>query len=203
VRVLLIRLRTRILRVVSKPWLRGILVSCVVFAVSSVGIIVVYRHRLAWQQYSETLANNGTLPQLEIAVGAAMLGVIGIVFSLSIFSIQQVADRGTAITLREYANDWVFRTTYWTLALFVFLAMLSALQRPGLALYRISLNLGILVLSVLALKIYFSRAMKFIDPHFTVSSVAKRAKKLLTDIEKLQRIVHLEFRYQRARRRKQ
>jgi hypothetical protein len=109
---------------------------------------------------------------LEIAVGAAMLGVIGIVFSLSIFSVQQVAERGTAYTVREYARDWVFRMTYWALALFDLIAMLSALQRKEFGSSGIWLNLGILLASVLVLKTYFDRAIKFVDPHFTIAKVA-------------------------------
>src|SRR5882762_5711054 len=62
---------------------------------------LVFRHRVQWQTASEVLGNKGILSELEIAVGAAMLGVIGIVFSLSIFSIQQAAERGTTLTLRE------------------------------------------------------------------------------------------------------
>lgn len=61
--------------------------------------------RLTLKTYTETLVVNGTVPQLGIAVGAAMLGVIGIVFSLSLFSLQQVAERGTSLTLREYGKD--------------------------------------------------------------------------------------------------
>jgi hypothetical protein len=64
------------------------------------------RFRSELVMYAEVLSGNGTLSQLGIAVGAAMLGVIGIVFSLNLFSIQQVAERGTILTLREYANDW-------------------------------------------------------------------------------------------------
>jgi len=41
--------------------------------------------RFNGRKLAKTLGNNGILSQLEIAVGAAMLGVIGIVFSLSIF----------------------------------------------------------------------------------------------------------------------
>jgi len=130
-----------------------------------------------------------------------MLGVIGIVFSLSIFSIQQVAERGTALTLREYAHDWVFRFVYWILAFFAILAMLSSLQNSKSALYRICLNVGILAASVLVLKVYFNRVMKFIDPDFTITKIATRAGKSLRQIQRVERAVQAELRYARARRR--
>jgi hypothetical protein len=66
-----------------------------------------------------------------------MLGVIGIVFSLSIFSIQQVAERGTALTVREYTKDWVFRLVYWALALFAIVAVVSAVRKSDSALIRV------------------------------------------------------------------
>jgi uncharacterized membrane protein len=157
--------------------------------------------RVQWQKAGAALADKGTLPQLEIAVGAAMLGVIGIVFSLSIFSIQQVAERGTTFTLREYANDWVFRFVYWALAVFAFVAMVSALQKSESGLYRICLVLGILFATVLMLGIYFQRVMKFVDPHFTITKVAKRASKLLRQCQRAESAVQGEIRCQRAGRR--
>lgn len=168
--------------------------------VLAIGFLV-FRHRVQWQKASETLGNIGILSHLEIAVGAAMLGVIGIVFSLSIFSIRQAAESGTTLTLREYARDWVFRAVYWTLALFASLAMLSALQKNEFGLYRACLTLGILGASFLILKVYFDRAMKFFDPHFTITKVANRATKLLKRIQRLERAVQMEVRYQRSRRR--
>jgi uncharacterized membrane protein len=161
---------------------------------------VAYVRRSKWREASEALAVAGTLPQLEIAVGAAVLGVIGIVFSLSIFSIQQVAERGTSFTIREYASDWVFRAVYWTLAVFAFLAMFSAMQRRELAFWGACFNLGVLAATVLVLKVYFNRAIKFVDPHFTIAKVARRARRSLRRIQKLERAVHAEIRLQRARR---
>ncbi|VVB53007.1 Uncharacterised protein [uncultured archaeon] len=162
----------------------------------------VFRHRFQWQTASETLANKGILSQLEIAVGAAMLGVIGIVFSLSIFSIQQVSERGTTLTLREYARDWVFQVVYWTLALFASLAMLSSLRKNESGLFRACLTFGILGGSFLILKVYFDRTMKFLDPHFTIAKVAKRAEKQLKQIQRLEHVVQSEIRHQRSRRRR-
>lgn len=183
----------------AKPQLASIIIA--LFASTVIGIVLVYLRHFSWHADSQKLVTSGTLPQLEIAVGAAMLGVIGIVFSLSIFSIQQVAERGTAYTVREYARDWVFRMVYWALAVFGILAMVSALQEKESGAYGIRLSLGILLASVLVIKIYFDRAMKFIDPHFTISKVAARARKLLSRIQQVEGAVRAELRYERSRRR--
>lgn len=187
--------RSRVMRIRFLPWL---LITSLIAVGITTGLL--YRHRVQWHAAAEALAEKGTLPSLEIAVGAAILGIIGIVFSLSIFSIQQAAERGTTFTLREYTQDWVFKAVYWTLAVFALVAMLSALQRSGLAIYRIFASLAMLVLSVVILRMYFDRVMKFVDPHFTISKVAKRAHEFLRDIEQIERVVHSEVRYHRAMR---
>jgi uncharacterized membrane protein len=156
-------------------------------------------HRLTLKTYAETLVVNGTVPQLGIAVGAAMLGVIGIVFSLSLFSLQQVAERGTSLTLREYEKDWVLRTVYWCLALFTLLAMIVAMLKRDFALSSICTVFMVLIAAILLLKLYFNRTIKFSDPHFTVSQIAKRANKYLNTIRKLERAFQAEMRYARRR----
>jgi uncharacterized membrane protein len=200
VTVRLRRVHVQVRTQIARPRLRWIVVAA--FASTATGIGLVYLRHVRWHADSQKLVTNGTLPQLEIAVGAAMLGVIGIVFSLSIFSIQQVAERGTAYTVREYARDWVFRMVYWTLSIFAFVAMWSALQEKESGAYGIWLSMGILLASVLVIKIYFNRAIKFIDPHFTISKVAARARKLLSRIQQVEGAVRAELRYERSRRRK-
>lgn len=177
------------------PWAKGALITCLVLLLG--GLFVHYRSGLT--SYAEALSANGTLSQLGIAVGAAMLGVIGIVFSLSIFSIQHVAERGTLLTLREYANDWVLQLVYWSLAGFAVLAVTAGLLGKRLAVYSLTSNFAILIVTVLLLKLYFNRAIKFSDPHFTVSKIAKRGQKFLAGVRRLDRAIEAELRYARRK----
>lgn len=177
------------------PGIKAVLIGFLGLLVGA--LVVDYRSNLG--VYAQLLSANGTLSQLGIAVGAAMLGVIGIVFSLNLFSIQQVAERGTVLTLREYANDWVLRLVYWSLAIFAVLAVIAALFGKRLAVYSLSINLTILVAAVLLLKVYFNRAVKFSDPHFTVSRIARRGRKFLAVARKVERVVEAEFRYARRK----
>jgi uncharacterized membrane protein len=128
---------------------------------------------------------SGITSQLGIAVGAAMLGVIGIVFSLSLFSIQQVAERGTSLTLREYARDWVLRLVYSSLAIFAVFATAAALLKKESAVLAIAVNFVILISTILLLKLYFNRTIRFSDPHFIVSRIAERARKSLGTIKRM------------------
>jgi uncharacterized membrane protein len=149
--------------------------------------------------HTETLSAGGIIPQLGIAVGAAMLGVIGIVFSLSLFSIQQVAERGTSLTLREYANDWVLRIVYGSLALFTVFAMAAALLKRESAALAILVNFIVLVATLFFLKLYFNRTIRFSDPHFIVSKIAGRARKSLKTIKRMEYAMEREVRYRRRK----
>jgi uncharacterized membrane protein len=159
----------------------------------------ILRNRSELRAYAEALSASGILPQMGIAVGAAMLGVIGIVFSLSLFSIQQVAERGTTLTLREYANDRVLWIVYWSLAMFTLLAMAGALLKKESALYAFAASFAILFATIFLLKLYFNRTIKFSDPHFTVSKIAGRARRFLAQIRQMERAAETEMRYARRK----
>jgi uncharacterized membrane protein len=165
----------------------------------SVAGTVIFRHRFDLKIAAELLSVSGTLSQLGIAVGAAMLGVIGIVVSLSIFSIQQVADRGTFLTIREFANDWILRSVFWSLATFTVFAMATALLKKDFALHSLVSNFAILIAAILLLKVYFNQAIKFSDPHFTVSKIADRARRFMRKIRQIERGAEAEIRYARRK----
>lgn len=150
---------------------------------------------------AESLSTSGVLSQLGIAVGAAMLGVIGIVFSLSLFSIQQVAERGTSLTLREYARDWVLRLVYGSLAAFTVFAMATALLKKESAVLAVTIDFVILVATICLLKLYFNRTIRFSDPHFIISKIAGRARKSLVTINKMEHTMEREVRYRRRKER--
>jgi len=128
-----------------------------------------------------------------------MLGVIGIVFSLSLFSVQQVAERGTSLTLREYANDWVLRIVYGSLAIFILFATATALLKKESAVLAIAVNFVVLISTILLLKLYFNRTIRFSDPHFIVSRIAGRARKSLEAIKRMERVAEREVRYRRRK----
>lgn len=183
-------------RAKARLWAAFAFVTLTIFLIGAFSIH--YKSVLVW--YAGILSANGVLSELGIAVGAAMLGVIGIVFSLSLFSIQQVAERGTLLTLREYANDWVLRLVYWSLAAFTVFAVTAAILVKRLAVYSLFSNFAILIAAVLLLKLYFNRAIKFSDPHFTVSRIARRGLKFLATARKLERTIEAEVRFARRKR---
>jgi hypothetical protein len=96
-------------RIKTHPWL----VAIGVRSLTAIVLVFLFRARLA-----KILAvlDPGISPQLCIGVGAALIGLIAVVFTLSLFVIQQISDRSVPGILREYAADGAIRTIYATLS---------------------------------------------------------------------------------------
>jgi len=127
------------------------------------------------------------VPELAIGTGAAITGIIAIAFSLSLFAIQQVADRGTPATLQAYARDRVIVIIYWTLAAFAIICFAIALLKvernyhTGAAVADLLLLFGSFVL----LNIHFRRVIKFADPRFTIRRIFEQGEKQLRALQDL------------------
>jgi hypothetical protein len=65
-----------------------------------------------------------------IGVGAALIGLIAVVFTLSLFVIQQISDRSVPGILREYAADNLIRTIYAALSILAVGSFLGAILSP-------------------------------------------------------------------------
>src|ERR1700682_5048041 len=68
--------------------------------------VFIFTYWCAIDIYLSSLEDS-VIPEMAIGIGAAITGIIAIAFSLSLFAIQQVADRGTPATLQAYARDTV------------------------------------------------------------------------------------------------
>jgi uncharacterized membrane protein len=177
-RAALVRTQMRILVIWSSyrnliTWVASIaaLTGCIIFLVGYWADLDAYLG----------LLEVSVLPDLAIGVGAAITGIIAIAFSLSLFAIQQVADRGTPSTLRAYARDRILRLTYWLLVLFATTCFGLALMRvrdSGRAATAV-LELLLLLGSFVLLNLHFGRVTKFADPRFTIKRVYERGEKQL------------------------
>jgi len=125
------------------------------------------------------------IPELAIGVGAAVTGIIAIAFSLSLFAIQQVAERGTPATLRAYAKDRVLRLIYWTLAIFATACFGIAIlktetnSRAGAVAAELLMLLG----SFFLLNFYFGRVVKFADPRYTIRRIFEDGQQQLKKLQ--------------------
>ena len=85
-------------RVKTHPWPTAIGLG----SVTAMVLVLLFRDRLA---KTLVVLDPGLSAQLCIGVGAALIGLIAVVFTLSLFLIQQISDRSVPGILREYAAD--------------------------------------------------------------------------------------------------
>lgn len=127
------------------------------------------------------------IPGMVIGIGAAITGIIAIAFSLSLFAIQQVADRGTPATVQEYARDRLLTLVYWALAALASISFAAALFKADTNYRPAAVTLGMLslLLSFILLYFHFRRVAKFSDPRYTVLRIYRRGEKQLRILQKI------------------
>jgi len=164
----------------------------ILVALSVAALIVGYWRRL--DSYLLSLSD-AVIPELAIGVGAAITGIIAIAFSLSLFAIQQVADRGTPATLQAYARDLVLKLIYWVLAIFATICFAIALLKPDKDFRMAMATTGLLLLfaSFVLLNLHFTRVVKFADPRYTVLRIFKQGQKQLRTLQAIRDRIDAEY----------
>ena len=128
------------------------------------------------------------LSQLGIAVGAALIGLIAVVFTLSLFVIQQVSDRAVPGLLREYAADGRTKLIYALLSIAAVASLGSSLiltARHPVAVVGIVASSTIL--SLLLLRALFERVAFLCDPGNIILHIWTSANGELRRLDKVQR----------------
>ncbi len=147
-------------------------------------LVFLFRARLA-----KILAvlNPGLSAQLCIGVGAALIGLIAIVFTLSLFVIQQISDRSVPGILREYAADGVTRAIYAALSGLAVTCLLgvsiSSRHHPVIA---FTLPLFCAIGSLILLSVLFERVAFLSDPSNIIEHIAITGAGELNRLRKVQ-----------------
>jgi hypothetical protein len=180
---------TRRLKIVFLTWwyryrLRALWVSCALVGFTLT--IVFVRHWSALDAHLSGLEKS-IIPEMAIGIGAAITGIIAIAFSLSLFAIQQVADRGTPTTVQAYARDRVMTLIYWALAVLATTCFATALLKADTTYRAAAVTVGLvsLFLSFILLNFHFKRVVKFSDPRYTVSQIYRQGEKQLKMLQRL------------------
>ena len=128
---------------------------------------------------------NSVIPELAIGIGAAITGIIAIAFSLSLFAIQQVADRGTPATVQAYARDGVLVAIYWSLVTLAIACFAAALLKPAKTYHTVTVAICLvsLLISFALLNYHFRRVVKFADPRYTISRFYRRGEQQLKRLQ--------------------
>jgi len=167
-------------RVKTHPWPVAIGLGSITTIVS----VFLFRARLA-----KVLAvlDPALSAQLCIGVGAALIGLIAIVFTLSLFVIQQISDRSVPGILREYAADGATRAIYTTLSGLAIICLLgvsiSSRHHPVLA-FTLPLFCGIG--SLVMLSVLFERVAFLSDPSNIIDHIARTGVRELKRLRQVQ-----------------
>jgi len=130
--------------------------------------------------------------QLAISVGAALVGLIGVVFTLTLFVIQQISSTSIPGLLREYASDRGTQVIYACLSFLALVTLGAALIVPAKHPFAPVFIVTMAVLGALALLWgLFQRVVKLSDPSNVIQHLRKRALDELHALERL-RIAVLE-----------
>jgi len=167
-------------RVKTHPWLIGIGLG----SVTAMAMVFLFRARLA---KILVVLDPGLSAQLCIGVGAALIGLIAVVFTLSLFVIQQISDRSVPGILREYAADGKTRAIYATLSALAVVCLsgvsISSRQHPILA---FTLPLSCAIASLILLSILFERVAFLSDPSNIIVHIARTGTRELKRLRRVQ-----------------
>lgn len=131
-----------------------------------------------------------TLYQLSISVGAALIGLIAVVFTLSLFVIQQISNTSIPGLLREYAGDKIAQLIYVLLALFALVALGSSLIAPACHPFlQVSVVSVCTVGSLLLLWLLFERVAILCDPSNVIEHIRVAGRHELAAIERLRQAI--------------
>lgn len=168
-----------------RPWVLPSSALLIIAAIAGFSI----RHWTWINQYliSQNIDSQGSqtgfFPAFFVTIGASLLGVIAIAFSLSIFAVQQASDRYTPAILRFYLRDRTSRVIFFTLGLFSFLLFVFALfPLNEFIAYEVSVALLVVIVSLILLRLLYRHSVRFVDPIYIISRIHDQA------IRKLKRI---------------
>jgi len=167
-------------RIKTHPWSIAVGLG----SVTALVLVFLFRIRLARILVALDL---GLSAQLCIGVGAALIGLIAVVFTLSLFLIQQISDRSVPGILREYAADRATRAIYATLSGLAVICLLgvsiSSRHHPVLA---FTLPLFCAIGSLILLSMLFERVAYLSDPTNIIEHIARTGARELKRLRKVQ-----------------
>lgn len=129
---------------------------------------------------------NNSFSSLFIAIGASIMGVLAITFALSLFAIQQAADKHTAAVLQRFLKDRINVYIFWGIAFisavfFVF----SILPLNEFIFHEVILTFILLLGVFFLLRKQYTHIIRLVDPNYQITSHRDQAIHLLNKIDKL------------------
>lgn len=127
----------------------------------------------------------GFFSGLFIAIGASVLGVLAITFSLSLFAIQQAADKHTPTVLASFLKDRTNNFIFWTIGFIAFFLFLFAVFPLKEFLYsEVVLTFFFVILILFLLKKQYNHITKLVNPIYQIVFRHNEAIEELSKIDK-------------------
>ena len=170
----------------AKVWLqnRDRTLALLAVLLGSILSILLYRYWGSLDSYLLSQQSDMTR-RLALSLGAAITGLVAITFSLTLFTVQQAANKGTVTMLEELAHDKGLWATYFFFAFFVvacffFLFLpLSRHYQTAVAVCEFSL----IVLTFALLRRHFRRAIDLVNAKEIVGRYHRRGLKQLKEMK--------------------
>ena len=166
------------------------LILAIVGAISLIGCFGLLIHFLfpGWLGSSSKYIENfqDIHPDLLMTIGASIVGIIAITFSLAIFSIQYAAEKGTSQILREYRDDKVYKSTFVLLCIFSIVIFIFSLL-PSITYFTFLsyiISLGLLIATFFLLWRIFLHTIKLVNPLDRIQDLYNSATKYLSQLSK-------------------
>jgi len=124
--------------------------------------------------------------RLALSLGAAITGLVAITFSLTLFTVQQAANKGTVTMLEELAHDKGLWATYSLLTFFA-VACFFLLFFPLSRYYQTSVavcEFSLIVLTFALLRRHFRRAIELVNAKEIVGRYHRRGLKQIKKMKK-------------------
>lgn len=108
---------------------------------------------------------SGFFSSLFMAIGASCLGVLAITFSLSLFAIQQAADKHTPTVLMNFIKDPKNNIIFWSIGLIALVFFVfSIAPLDFLIFWEVLLTFVLLILILYLLKKQYAHITKLVNP---------------------------------------
>lgn len=143
-----------------------------------------------WSQLDGYLLEYGqdVTRQLAIAIGTAITGLVAIVFSLTLFTVQRAADKGTPRIFKEFSRDLWLWLVYWALALIAvacFLAGLLPVRHTAITFVAVC-EFALILATFILLRFHFHRAIQLVSARGMIDRYHKRGLKQIRRVKRLE-----------------
>jgi len=126
---------------------------------------------------------------LFVTIGASVLGVLAITFSLSLFAIQQAADKHTSTVLASFLKDKINNIIFWSIGIVAILFFLFAVfPLKEFIFIEIILSFTFIISILFLLKKQYAHITKLINP---IHQIIFRHNEAIEELSKIDKWLNL------------